>query len=112
MSAVQILPDGRIVDLDTGVALNITPPLRPVESSVEDDGAPAAAAAPPKAKRSAEPPNVLKLAKERKKYLDSEIRRLRKLEREREELVRLIDAAKTKPRAHVAQRGHLARPAN
>jgi len=51
---------------------------------------PATAAASPDA-----PLDVIKAAKARVRFLNAEIRRLRKLETERDELVRLLAAAKT-----------------
>lgn len=47
------------------------------------------------------PLNVCKLARARLKEIEREIKRLQSLEKERDELRRLLDAAKTKPLAVV-----------
>lgn len=83
------------------------------DEDLDDEGGEPAShgfAAPPAAgkKRQAPrvdpaPPNVLKLARERLRYVEREIKRLKKLEVERDELRRLLDAAKTKPRAVVRE---------
>lgn len=51
----------------------------------------------------AKPLNVVKLALARLREVDREIKHLRKLEEERCELRRLLDAAKAKPRANLRE---------
>lgn len=71
-----------------------------------DDDAPAAPriAPQPTARRAAKTPklgpapNVVRIARERLRDVEREIKRLRALEKERDELKRLIEAAATKPR--------------
>ncbi len=58
-------------------------------------------AAPAKPVAVEKPLNVVKAAKARLKDVNREIKRLRKLEAERDELVRLLAAANNKPRANL-----------
>lgn len=110
---IRIRPDRTVENTETGAITSLHQPAS--DDDNEETASRPVATSPhrpaPLAKKSA-PPNVIQLAKARKKYLDSEIRRLRKLERERDELVRLLDAAKNKPRTPVVIRGQIARPAN
>jgi hypothetical protein len=53
--------------------------------------------------RATSPKNVVALAKARLREVKSEIRRLKALEKERDELTRLIEAAESKPRAVVRE---------
>ncbi len=70
--------------------------FRPPQDAAQ---APQAAAKTPAV--SDKPLNVVKAAKARLKAVNSEIKRLRKLEAERDELVRLLAAAHNKPRANL-----------
>jgi hypothetical protein len=78
------------------------PPINPLQSSMlfaEQQLARQSAPAPKPF--TVTPGAVLKLARHRLKQLNAEIRRLKALEREREQLTRLIAAATSKPKAAV-----------
>lgn len=64
--------------------------------------APATTRAVPKAKPIA-PRDVLRLARARLREVEAELKRIRRLEAERDELKRLLDAASNKPRAVVRE---------
>ncbi len=82
-------------DLDDEAVVRATPAAKPT-------GAPAPAQKRrPQQRVTDAPPNVLKLARDRLRYLEREIKKRQKFEQEAVELRRLLEAAKAKPRAIV-----------
>lgn len=117
---MQWTPGGMVPTLASALGISAPSPTYTAvdEDDDEDQGetndipsarAAAVPASSPKGKRASSrsplppPPNVLKLARARLRAVESEIRRLKKLEAERDELRRLIDAATNKPRAVVRE---------
>ena len=117
---LQWTPDGMVAAITgsndvAGATVHAPPPKRAADEGEEDDddddiyGAPPSAAPRPsgtqprKAQPLGPPPNVVKLARERLREVEKELRVRRKLEAERDELKRLIAAATNKPRAAVVR---------
>lgn len=88
------------------VPVNGVRPTAPMDEDEDDELAPAPAAPPPPQRATppiqSKPINVVALARRRLREIKSELRRMRQLERERDELQRLVDAASNRrPRAVV-----------
>lgn len=88
--------EGRDDDLDEDDDLEALTPARQAPDAARPKHKPAPQKLPP-------PPNVLKLARARLRAVERELKRLRRLEQEHDELRRIIDAATNKPRAVVRQ---------
>lgn len=61
------------------------------------------AARPPKRAAPSAPVNVVKLARARLRAVEAELRHMKRLQAERDELRRLLEAAKSKPRSNVRE---------
>lgn len=72
-----------------------------IEGKTTIEAEPAQAPTPPKAAKPIKPQNIVSLAKARLREVKTELRRMRALEKERDELERLIKAAENAPRATV-----------
>jgi hypothetical protein len=83
-------PDDDDDDDDGEDARESSPPPRPLK-------------APPARAQAITPKDVVKLARTRLREVEKDLKRLRRLEVERDELRRLLDAAKTKPRGVVRE---------
>lgn len=82
------------------VPVNGVRPTAPIDEDEDGEPAPAPQRATPPIQ--SKPINVVALARRRLREIKSELRRMRQLERERDELQRLVDAASNRrPRAVV-----------
>lgn len=116
MAAFEMV-DGKIVRKDETMAAAPNVSNVRVDDDDDDDDAvtvlpgsaafaprQAAPVQPPKAAKIAKPPkpkDIVKLARARLREVNREIARIRKLEKERDELARLVEAADNKPLAPV-----------